>query len=105
MNEGIGLVKVLSEQSDRFLFLLALGVLLWFAWKALMHQTARNDALVADLKTEQSKHEQALTGLVEQQQETNNKLVLALDHNTNAMNDCTTELRRCRENCTFRKAA
>ena len=42
-------------------------------------------------------HQLALTQIIATQNETSLKLAVCLDRNTAAMEDCTIELRRCRE--------
>lgn len=90
-----------SQQNDRYLFVVVMVILLTFAWIVLKHLTKQNAALVAKLESEQVASRQ-----------TNERLILCIDHNTKALTDnaraltdCTSELSKCRDNCTKRSYA
>lgn len=93
MNEIAQVAGHISQQNDRYLFVVALVILLAFAWIVLKHLTKQNAALVTKLEAEQVASRQ-----------TNERLILCIDHNTKALTECTAELSKCRDNCTKRYA-
>lgn len=97
MNTAINAADALVNKSDRWLFLFFAALLLIFGAVVLKYFMDANKELVTQLQKEQQEHEEAMKMIIAKQNETNLALALALDHNTTALKDTSTQLALCRE--------
>ena len=81
-----------AGMNDRWLFLAAFCLLLVGCGRV-----RRLETVVADHKQSHLGHQEALTKILGAQNDTALKLAVCLDRNSQAMHDCTEELRRVRE--------
>ena len=86
-----------AAMNDRWLFLAALCLLLLGCGAVIYWLVRQLQAVLAGHKSARDAHQLALTQIIATQNETSLKLAVCLDRNTAAMEDCTIELRRCRE--------
>jgi type VI protein secretion system component VasK len=74
-----------ASQSDRWLFIAALALLLVFTWLVIRWLVNRTDL-----------QNEALLQIAEQQNETAQHLAVVIAQNTEVINDCKTELKLAR---------
>lgn len=86
-----------AAMNDRWLFLAAFCLLLLGCGAVIYWLVKRLEGVIADHKQARDAHQTALTQIIATQNETALKLAVCIDRNTAALEDCTLELRRCRE--------
>ena len=86
-----------AAMNDRWLFLAALCLLLLGCGAVIYWLVRQLQGVLAAHKAARDAHQLALTQIIATQNETALKLAVCLDRNTAALEDCTLELRRCRE--------
>ena len=86
-----------AAMNDRWLFLAAFCLLLLGCGAVIYWLVRQLQAVLAAHKSARDAHQVALTQIIATQNETALKLAVCIDRNTGAMEDCTLELRRCRE--------
>lgn len=79
MNEIANAATVASQQSDRWLFIASLILLLTFAWYVYRRQEERITGLINDFQAEQECHEARLEKIMDKYQANNERMAVALD--------------------------
>ena len=97
-SEFLRLVDHAAGMNDRWLFLAAFCLLLLLCAAVIYWLVKQLQAVIADHKELRNEHHGALTQIINTQNDTALKLAVCLDRNTAALQDCTVELRRVREN-------
>ena len=97
-SEFLRVVDHAAAMNDRWLFLAALCLLLLGCGAVIYWLVRQLQAVLAGHKTARDAHQVALTQIIATQNETSLKLAVCLDRNTAALEECTIELRRIREN-------
>ena len=97
-SEFLRLVDHAAGMNDRWLFLAAFCLLLLLCGAVIYWLVKQLQAVIADHKELRNEHHGALTQIINTQNDTALKLAVCLDRNTAALQDCTVELRRTREN-------
>ena len=90
-------VDYAAAKNDRWLFIAAFCLLLLGCGAVIYWLVKQLQAVLASHKLARDTHQLALTQIIATQNETALKLAVCIDRNTAAMEDCTIELRRCRE--------
>lgn len=96
-SELIRVVDHAAAMDDRWLFLAVLCLLLLGCGAVIYWLVRQLQAVLASHKAARDAHQVTLTQIIATQNETSLKLAVCLDRNTAALEDCTHELRRCRE--------
>jgi type VI protein secretion system component VasK len=94
------LLKVVDHaagKDDRWLFLAAFCLLLALCGLVIYWLVKQLQAVIADHKKLRDEHHGALTQIITQQNETAMKLAVCLDRNSEALQECSFELRRFKE--------
>jgi type VI protein secretion system component VasK len=94
------LLKVVDHaagKDDRWLFLAAFCLLLVLCGLVIYWLVRQLQAVIADHKKLRDEHHEALTQIITQQNETAMKLAVCLDRNSEALQECSFELRRFKE--------
>jgi hypothetical protein len=86
-----------AGMNDRWLFLAAFCLLLLVCGAAICWLVKQLQAVIADHKQLRNEHHAALAQIIASQNETTLKLVVCLDRNTAALQECSFELRRFQE--------
>ena len=95
--EFLRVVDHAAAMNDRWLFLAALCLLLLGCGAVIYWLVRQLQAVLASHKAARDSHQVVLTQIIATSNETALKLAVCLDRNTVALEDCTLELRRCRE--------
>lgn len=93
----INVVDHASAMNDRWLFLAAFCLLLLGCGVVIYWLVRQLQGLIADHKSLQMIHHESLTQIIDTQNETSLKLAVCIDRNTDAMQECSFELRRFQE--------
>lgn len=96
-SEFLRVVDHAAAMNDRWLFLAVLCLLLLGCGAVIYWLVRQLQAVLASHKAARDAHQVTLTQIIATQNETALKLAVCLDRNTAALEDCTLELRRCRE--------
>ena len=96
--EFLRVVDHAAGMNDRWLFLAAFSLLLLGCGGVIYWLVQQLQAVLAGHKSARDAHQVALTQFIATQNETALKLAVCIDRNTAALEDCTIELRRTREN-------
>ena len=96
-SEFLRVVDHAAAMNDRWLFLAAFCLLLLGCGAVIYWLVRQLQAVLASHKAARDAHQVALTQIIATSNETALKLAVCLDRNTVALEDCTIELRRCRE--------
>ena len=86
-----------AGMNDRWLFLAAFCLLLVGCGRVIWWLVRRLEIVIGDHKQSHLEHQEALTKILGAQNDTALRLAVCLDRNSQAMHDCTDELRRVRE--------
>jgi type VI protein secretion system component VasK len=86
-----------ASMNDRWLFLAAFCLLLLVCGTVIHWLVKQLQAVIADHKQLRNEHHAALAQIIASQNETTLKLVVCLDRNTAALQECSFELRRFQE--------
>ncbi len=86
-----------AVMNDRWLFLAVLCLLLLGCGAVIYWLVRQLQGVLAGHKDGREAHQVALTQIIATQNETALKLAVCIDRNTAALDDCTLQLRRCRE--------
>ena len=86
-----------ASMNDRWLFLAAFCLLLLVCGIVISWLVKQLQAVIADHKQLRNEHHAALAQIISSQNETTLKLVVCLDRNTAALQECSFELRRFQE--------
>ena len=86
MIDMIPLIDHAAEQNFQWLFIAALVLGLVFAWLVIKWLVGRTEA-----------QNRSLEEIAKNQNDTNQKLAVVIAQNSDALNDCTTEIKLCRE--------
>ena len=97
-SEFLRVVDHAAAMNDRWLFLAAFCLLLLGGGIVIYWLVRQLQSVLAGHKLARDSHQTALTQIIATQNETALKLAVCLDRNTAALEDCTIELRRIREN-------
>jgi hypothetical protein len=95
--EFLRVVDHAAAMNDRWLFLAALCLLLLGCGAVIYWLVRQLQGVLASHKAARDVHQVTLTQIIATQNETALKLAVCLDRNTAALEDCTLELRRARE--------
>lgn len=87
-----------AAMNDRWLFLAAFCLLLGLCGAVIYWLVRQLQSVIADHKELRREQHAALEKIISTQNETALKLVVCLDRNTAAMQECAFELRRFQEN-------
>jgi len=96
-NDFIQAVDHAAGMNDRWLFLAAFCLLLGLCGLVIYWLIRQLQAVIADHKQLRDEHHSALTGIIARQNETNLKLAVCIDRNSEALRECAFELRRFQE--------
>ena len=96
-NEVISAVDHAAGMNDRWLFLAAFCLLLVLCGLVIYWLVKQLQAVIADHKKLRDEHHAALTQIITNQNETSMKLAVCLDRNSEALQECSFELRRFKE--------
>ena len=96
-SEFLRLVDHSAGMNDRWLFLAAFCLLLLLCAVVIYWLVKQLQAVIADYKGELQAHHESLARILAAQNDTTLKLALCLDRNTEALKDCSEELRRFKE--------
>jgi hypothetical protein len=86
-----------AGMNDRWLFLAAFCLLLLLCGLVIYWLVKQLQAIIADHKSLQGEHSEALSQIINTQNDTALKLAVCIDRNTAALQECSQELRRIRE--------
>jgi type VI protein secretion system component VasK len=95
--EFLNAVDHAAGMNDRWLFLAAFCLLLLVCGIVIYWLVKQLQAVIADHKQLRNEHHAALAQIIASQNETTLKLVVCLDRNTAALQECSFELRRFQE--------
>ena len=95
--EFLRVVDHAAAMNDRWLFLAVLCLLLLGCGAVIYWLVRQLQGVLAGHKAVREAHQVALTQIIATQNETALKLAICIERNTAALEDCTIELRRCRE--------
>ena len=95
--ELLRVVDHAAVMNDRWLFLAAFCLLLLGCGTVIYWLVRQLQAVLAGHKQARDAHQAALTQIIATPLETALKLAVCIDRNTAAMQECTDELRRCRD--------
>jgi hypothetical protein len=96
-NEFIRAVDHAAGMNDRWLFLAAFCLLLAGCGAVIYWLVRQLQVVLADHKELREAHHDALAEIITKQNETALKLAVCIDRNTEALRECTFELRRLKE--------
>ena len=96
-NDFLKTVDHAAAMNDRWLFLAAFCLLLVLCAVIIYWLVKHLQSVMADHKTLRDAHQVALDRIINTQNETALKLAVCLDRNTAALQDCSFELRRFKE--------
>lgn len=96
MNELIQMTNQAAAQSDRWLFIASLVVGGVFAAGVMRYFVRQHERLIDDHKQARDSYQASLRGMVKEQSEANQKLIVCLDNNSRVMEECRDELRVAR---------
>jgi hypothetical protein len=97
-NDFLKAVDHAAGMNDRWLFLAAFCLLLLGCGVVIYWLVRQLQAVIQDHKELRNEHHAALTQIIEKQNETALKLAVCIDRNTEALRECSFELRRFQEN-------
>jgi hypothetical protein len=86
-----------AGMNDRWLFLAAFCLLLLLCGLVIYWLVKQLQSIIADHKSLQGEHSEALSKIINTQNDTALKLAVCIDRNTAALQECSQELRRIRE--------
>ena len=86
-----------AGMNDRWLFLAAFCLLLLLCGLVIYWLVRQLQAVIADHKELRNEHHAALAEIIAAQNETSMKLAVCLDQNSEALRECSFELRRFQE--------
>ena len=86
-----------AAMNDRWLFLAAFCLLLLGCGAVIYWLVKQLQGVLAAHKQAREAHQVVLIQIIATQNETSLKLAVCIDRNTAAMDDCTLEMRACRE--------
>jgi type VI protein secretion system component VasK len=95
--EFIKAVDHAAGMNDRWLFLAAFCLLLLLCGVVIYWLVRQLQSVIADHKELRNEHHGALAQIINTQNETALKLVICIDRNTAALQECSFELRRFQE--------
>lgn len=103
-NESFNILDKLANQSDRFLFIATLILLMVVARRVAAHFIARHDDLVKEHREVRAQHEQNMGKMIEQQNSTAKELAVVIqknsgviEQNTEVVTDCMAQLRQAKQ--------
>jgi hypothetical protein len=96
-NDFLKTVDHAAAMNDRWLFLAAFCLLLVLCAVIIYWLVKHLQSVMADHKTLRDAHQVAFDRIINTQNETALKLAVCLDRNTAALQDCSFELRRFKE--------
>ena len=96
MNELVELTNQAEVQSDRWLFIASLVVCGAFAVGVMRYFVRQHERLIEDHKQARDSYQASLRGMVTEQSEANQKLIVCLYNNSRVMEECRDELRLAR---------
>ena len=96
-SEFLHVVDHAAAMNDRWLFLAALCLLLLGCGAVIYWLVRQLQSVLAGHKLARDVHQAALTQIIATQNDTALKLAICIDRNTAALDDCTLEMRACRE--------
>jgi hypothetical protein len=86
-----------STMNDHWLFLAAFCLLLLVCGAVIYWLVKQLQTVIADHQALRDEHHAALTQIIEKQNDTQLKLAVCLDRNSEALRECAFELRRFQE--------
>src|SRR5437867_12481561 len=95
--EFLRVVDHASGMNDRWLFLAAFCLLLLLCGVVIYWLVKQLQVVIADHKELREEHHAALSQIIATQNETTLKLAVCIDRNTEALKECSFELRRFQE--------
>lgn len=96
MSELMQMTNQAAAQSDRWLFIASLVVCGAFVAGVMRYFVRQHERLIEDHKQSRDSYQASLRGMVTQQNEANQKLIVCLDNNSRVMEECRDELRLAR---------
>jgi len=97
MNEFMKAVDHAAGMNDRWLFLAAFCLLLLVCGAVIYWLVRHLQAVISDNKSSSDAHKVTMEKIINTQNETALKLAVCIDRNTAALQDCSYELRRFKE--------
>lgn len=95
--EFLNTVDHAASMNDRWLFLAAFCLLLLLCGVVIYWLVRQLQSIISDHRDLRREHHNALEQIITNQNETTLKLVVCLDRNTAALQECAFELRRFQE--------
>jgi predicted PurR-regulated permease PerM len=96
-NDFLKAVDHAAGMNDRWLFLAAFCLLIIGCGTVIYWLVRQLQSVIQDHKELRNEHNTALTQIIEKQNETSLKLAVCIDRNTEALRECSFELRRFQE--------
>jgi hypothetical protein len=96
-NDFIKAVDHAAGMNDRWLFLAAFILLLLGCGVVIYWLVKQLQSVIADHRQLREAHHDALTQIIDKQNETSLKLAVCIDRNSEALRECAFELRRFQE--------
>ena len=96
MNDLMNIAGHAAAQSDRWLFIATLLVFGVFAVGVMRYFVRQHERLMEDHRQARDSYQASLRGMVTEQSEANQKLIVCLDNNSRVMGECRDELRLSR---------
>jgi HD-like signal output (HDOD) protein len=97
IHDAIELADHAARQSDRWLFIAALLIMIGGAFLAMRFLVSQNNRLIDDHAKARDSYQSALTSIVEKQNATCQHLGEVVTRNSLALDECASEIRLCRE--------
>ena len=91
------LIDHASMQSDRWLFIGSLLVLGFFAMCVMKYFVRQHERLIEDHAKARETYQSSLQLMVEETHKSNRELASIISRNSDALDNCTVELKQCRE--------
>ena len=85
-----------AGMNDRWLFIASLVVIGIFAAGVMRYFVRQHERLMEDHRQARDSYQASLRGMVTEQSEANQKLIVCLDNNSRVMEECRDELRLSR---------
>ena len=95
-SEFLRAVDHAARMDDRWLFIASLVVCGVFAVGVMRYFVRQHERLIEDHKQARDSYQASLRGMVTEQSEANQKLIVCLDNNSRVMEECRDELRLSR---------
>jgi len=96
MVEILELTTAVANQGDRWLFIASLMLFGVFGASVMRYFVRQHERLIDDHRQARETYQESLRNMVAEQSAANQKLIVCLDNNTQALVECREELMRAR---------